>query len=161
MKMSRSSRDPSFILLVSGSEVTELTLAYTWPHPTHPPTHTYTHTNPPLPHSSDRMQTQMAQSNLIFMINKTFLLITLSSILNTALHIRSLSGLKPLSMAAASTGLTHFFFIYRSMARVSVKTFKKKTSTLVSSRGKFLIVLTLSSSDYIWNKHLYRVSIVL
>lgn len=89
-------RDPSFItLFFSGSKVTELTYmtANTSPIP------------PPHPHSSDRLQTQMARSNLIFMINETSFQIALSCVFNTA--FTQLSTLAPLgnpsSAAAAST----------------------------------------------------------
>lgn len=50
--------------------------------------------SPPLPYSSDRSRTQMAQSNLIFMISKTFYIHPQHSI-STALPIHSLRSRDP------------------------------------------------------------------
>lgn len=75
VKTRRSSRDPSFVVLFpSGSKVTELTLSCTRQPP--PPPH---QPSPPLPHSSDRLQMQNAQSNLIVTINKTLYTSPISS----------------------------------------------------------------------------------
>lgn len=71
----------SSFLFFSGSKVTKLTLAYTWSPlpPSLPPSHPHTH-------ARDRLQTQMARSILIFMINKTFYISPLTSVFNTAFH---------------------------------------------------------------------------
>lgn len=103
-------RDPSFItLFFSGSKVTELTLSYTWlPIPPQ--------ILPPHLHSSDRLQTQMARSNLTFMINETLFQIALSCIFNAA--FTQLSTLAPLgnpsSAAAASTQRVLYVNTYSS-----------------------------------------------
>jgi len=77
---------------------------------------------------------------------------------------RSFSGLR---LWPKWTLLLPVIFIYRLKTYLTIygkyfsKNIFKKTSTIASSRGKFLIFLTLSSSDYTWNKHLHMVSIVL
>lgn len=90
------SHDPSFIILFfSGSNVTELTLAYTDPTPL------------PLPDSSDWLQ--MDQSIIMFMINKTYFftypLIHLYHSISNALPIQFLKVLNPSSMTPL---LLHF-----------------------------------------------------
>lgn len=158
-------RDPSFItLFFSGSKVTELTLAYTWlpipPSPT-PPTHTA------VIDCRRRWLDQISYSWSMRLFSRSASRASLTQHLHSSPHLLpwEIHHRRLQLLSASFTSTLTVIVMLKTHLGIYSKCFSinilKKTVTLVSSRGKFLNVLTLSSFNYTWKKHHYRASIVL